>query len=75
MLVIGVVVAPGKRTVTAALHVLGKANEKIYAKYHHVLNRARWSNHALSERLLTMLVNVFCGSGPIIMGIDEHIER
>jgi hypothetical protein len=74
-LVIGVIVAPGKRTVTAALHALGKANEKNYAKYHHVLNRAKWSNRALSERLLKMLVNVFCGSGPIILGIDEHIER
>lgn len=74
-LVVGAVLAPGKRTVTAALRVLGKAEEKDYALYHHVLNRAKWSNLAVSERLLKLLVKVFCGSGPIVMGIDEHIER
>lgn len=74
-LVVGAIVAPGKRTVTAALRVLGKANEKNFAKYHHVLNRAKWSNRALSERMLRLLVNVFCGSAPVVMGIDEHIER
>ena len=74
-LVVGAVLAPGKRTVTAALRALGKAEEKDYALYHHVLNRAKWSNRALSERLLKLLVKVFYGNGPIVMGIDEHIER
>lgn len=42
----------GKRTVTSVLAVMGYSNERGFAKYHHVLNRASWSSKAMSEVLL-----------------------
>jgi hypothetical protein len=73
-LVQGAILAPGKRTMSAVLQVLGKGQEGSYAKYHHVLNRAEWSGRELSERLLRLVVGTL-GSDPLILGIDEHIER
>jgi hypothetical protein len=40
-----------------------------------VLNRASWSSLELSRLLLMLLVATFAAVGPIIMGIDETIER
>jgi hypothetical protein len=41
-----------------------------------VLNRATWSSRELSRRLLVLLVHLFFpGNEPLIMGIDETIER
>lgn len=73
-LVRGAILAPGKRTMSSVLRVLGKSHEASYAKYHHVLNRAQWSGRALSERLLRLVVGTL-GGDPLVMGIDEHIER
>jgi hypothetical protein len=56
------------------LQVLGKSQEANYAKYHHVLNRAQWSSKELSERLLRLVVGTL-GGDPVVLGIDEHIER
>ena len=72
--VVGAILTPGKRTISAVLQVLGKGQEASYAKYHHVLNRAQWSGRELSERLLRLVVGTL-GSDPLVLGIDEHIER
>jgi hypothetical protein len=42
VLVAGAVLAPGKRTVTQALRVMGLADEPGFGRYHEALNRARW---------------------------------
>ena len=42
VLMVGAILSPGKRTVTAALRVMGLSQEGQFAKYHHVLNRAAW---------------------------------
>jgi hypothetical protein len=47
VLVAGTVLAPGKRTVSQALRVMGLAAEPGFARYHEVLNRARWTDEAL----------------------------
>lgn len=76
VLLIGTILAPGKRTVTAALRVMGLGDEVNYAKYHHVLNRAVWSPLAVAEGLLRLVVKAFCPEGkPLVFGIDETIER
>ena len=74
-LVAGAILSPGKRTVTSALRAIGKAQQMNYAKYHHVLNRAKWSSREVSLTLLDLLLAAFSGSGSVVMGIDEHIER
>jgi hypothetical protein len=43
VLLAGTILAPGKRTVTAALRVMGLENTKQFQRYHRVLNRAAWS--------------------------------
>lgn len=76
VLVIGTILAPGKRTVSAAMRAAGLADVPGFSKYHQVLNRAVWSSHQASRILLTLLLAVLdCGSGPLVFGIDETIER
>lgn len=76
VLVIGAILAPGERTIAAILRVMGCSEEKQFQNYHRVLNRAKWSSRELSHRLLTLLVRLFFpGNEPLIMGIDETIER
>ena len=50
VLLISAILAPGKRTVTSCLRVMGLSDEKRFEKYHRVLNRARWSAR-LRERV------------------------
>jgi DDE superfamily endonuclease len=42
---------------------------------HRVLNRARWSSRAASRILLGLLVQTLVPSGPILVGLDDTIER
>ena len=76
VLLIGAILAPGKRTVTAALRVMGLSNEPQFQNYHRVLNRDRWASRALSCILLRLLVRLFVPpDAPIVLGLDDHIER
>ena len=76
ILLVGAILAPGKRTVTSALRVMGLCHQDDFALYHHVLNRARWSSLKLSHVLLNMLIRYLdTSTGPLVFGIDETIER
>ena len=76
MLLVGAVLATRKRTVTSALRAMGLSDEIGFARYHHVLNRARWSPLQLSRVLLSLLVkHLDGGNGPLVFGIDETLER
>src|SRR5215470_4583454 len=76
VLLIGAILAPGERTVTAILRVMGLQNEKHFQNYHRVLNRAKWSSRALSRLLLLLLIQLFVpATAPVVVGIDETIER
>jgi hypothetical protein len=76
VLLVGAILAPGQRTVAAALRVMGLSAERQFQNYHRVLNRARWSSHDLSRRLLRALVRVFVpADAPVVVGLDETIER
>lgn len=76
VLLVGAILSPGKRTVTEALRVMGLHNEVQFQNYHRVLNRAKWSSRALSRILLHLLVKIFVpADAPIVVGIDETIER
>jgi hypothetical protein len=75
VLAVGALLAPGKRTVTAILRIMGLSQERHFQNYHRVLNRASWSNLRLSAILLRLLLHTFLPSGPVVIGIDETIER
>lgn len=74
-LVIGALLSPGRRTVAAALRISGLEAERTFQKYHRVLSRARWNALHGSCILLLLLITVFVTRGPIVIGIDETIER
>ena len=59
VLLVGAILAPGTRTVTAALRVLGLSADRQFQNYHRVLNRGTWSSRALSRILLHLLVQAF----------------
>jgi hypothetical protein len=67
--------APGKRTITSVLRIIGQSQEKAYHKYHRVLSQAQWSALAASQLMLRQLLSVFVGQGPLVVGIDETLER
>ena len=75
VLIVGALLAPGKRTVTAVLRVMGLSQEGQFQKYHRVLNRARWSSVAVARVLLNLVVDTFVPTGPVIIGIDDTLER
>ena len=76
LLLTGTLLAPGRRTVTAALRILGREQEPDYPTYHRVLSRARWSSRILAGRLLRLLVGTFVHpQADIVIGLDDTIER
>lgn len=75
VLVVGAILAPGKRTISAILRVMGLDQDPHFQTYHRVLNRAVWSSRKASAILLKQLVRVFAPTGVIVMGIDDTIER
>jgi hypothetical protein len=75
MLLWGAILAPGKRTITSALRIMGQSEEPHFQNYHRVLNRARWSCLKASQILLHLLVSTFVPSGALVFGLDDTIER
>jgi len=75
ILVIGAILSPAERTITAGLRVMGLSGEKHFQNYHRVLNRAVWSSLEASRILLGLLISTFARRGPVILGLDDTIER
>ena len=75
VLVCGTLLAPGRRTVAAALRVMGLGEVAGFAVYHRVLSHGQWCSRALAHRLLLLLVSAFVPNGPVVMGVDDSIER
>src|SRR2546426_11246255 len=76
ILLVGTVLARGRRTVTAALRQMGLQMDPHFSGFHQVLNRARWSPLAVSRRLLQVLVQTFVHAGGTVeIVMDETLER
>lgn len=74
-LLVGAVLSVRFRTVAAALRAVGLAEGTTFSSYHRVLSRARWSAREGAQRLLGQLVERFASEGPVVVGIDDTIER
>ncbi len=72
---IGALLSPGRRTVAAALRVTGLDQDPHFANYHRVLHRSRWSSRRVARCLFRQLVSTFFPSGPVIIGLDDTLER
>lgn len=75
ILLTGAILCVGTRTVTAALRVMGLAEFSRFQRFHRVLNRANWLSLRASQRLLLALVKAFAPEGPLILALDDTIER
>jgi hypothetical protein len=74
VLVVGALLAPGQRTVTAGLRVMGLSQERHCQHYHRGLKRARWSTLATAGVLLELVVHGFAPSGGVVIGLDDPRE-
>jgi hypothetical protein len=74
VLVVGALLAPGQRTVTAVLRVMGLSQERHFQNYHRVLNRARWSSLAVAHVLLGMVVRTFASTGAVVIGLCVQVD-
>lgn len=75
VLLVGAILAPGRRTVASLLRITGRARERRFVNYHRVLNRAAWSGLAAARVLLGLLLDAFAPDGPVLLGLDDTIER
>src|SRR3954469_13401983 len=75
VLLVGAILVPGQRTVTGILRISGLCWERRFVNYHRVLNRAAWSGRAAARVLLGLLLEAFVPTGPVLLGLDDHIER
>jgi hypothetical protein len=76
LLLVGMILSPGKRTVASALRAVGLDEERQFCRYHRVLSRAVWSSREASRILLGLLIEAFVPEGgPLVVGIDETLER
>jgi hypothetical protein len=75
VLIAGAILSPGRRTVAAALRVTGLDQDPCFTNYHRVLNRNRWSSRQVARCLLRLLVSSFVPDGPVIIGLDDTLER
>src|SRR5690349_1561896 len=75
VLLIGAILVPGQRTVTSLLRISGLSRDRRFVNYHRILNRAAWSGRAAARVLLKLLLDAFVPRGPVILGLDDTIER
>jgi hypothetical protein len=76
VLIVGTLLARGRRAVAAALRPMGLSDEPHFRRYHQVLHRARWSTLDVSRRLLHLLVPAFVAvGGELTFVSEEPVER
>jgi DDE superfamily endonuclease len=75
VLLTGAILAPGRRTVPASLHVLGLSAEPHVQRDHRVLTRALWSALTASRLLLRRFVAIFVPWGVVVCGLDDPLAR
>jgi len=75
VLLAGAILAPGKRTVSSALRAMGLDRQRNFHRYHRVLSHARWSSTEASRVLFGLLVEALVPDGPLVVGVDETLER
>jgi DDE superfamily endonuclease len=54
---------------------MGLSQGKQFHRYHRVLNRAKCSGRAVARVLLSLLVGALAPDGPLVLGVDETLER
>jgi hypothetical protein len=74
-LVFGALLCTGRRTVCSALRAMGLSEDDGFSRYHHVLNRTKWSALEAANILLVMLLTLIPDGRPLVIFVDETLER
>jgi hypothetical protein len=74
-LLVGAILCRGARRITSILRVMGLSEIKNFSKFHRVLSRARWDSLAASKILFGLLIKLLPSGWPIIIAVDETLER
>src|ERR1700730_5475863 len=75
VLLLGAILAPGKRTVSSLLRIMGRRQERRFQNYHPVLNRAAWDLRQGSAMLLGLLIKTVARRSLLLFGLYDSIER
>ena len=75
VLLIGLWLCQGKRTVSRLLQVMGLGEEPHYHKYYRILSRVGWSGLSGAKQLLKLLRLRLIQDGPLVIGLDDTLER
>jgi hypothetical protein len=75
VLLTGAILCQGARRVSSILRVMGLAQAKRFEKYHRVFNRAKWNSMTGAKILLGLLLQLLPSSLPILIVVDDTIER
>lgn len=75
LLLAGAILAVGKRTVCSVLRIVGLSKQQNFHKYHRVLSLAHWSGLQAARILLDQLLDCLLPLGPVVVGLDETLER
>lgn len=71
----GAILTLGSRTVAAALRATGLHDHPRFQNFHRVLSRARWDCREAARVLFLAIVQAFAPEGPVVIGIDDMVER
>lgn len=74
-LLIGAILCLGRRTVASVMRITGRARDRHFVNTHRVLSRAAWSPRAGARILFRLLVEAFVPHGPVVLALDDTIER
>jgi hypothetical protein len=74
ILLMGAILAPGRRTVSSALRAMGLDQHERFHRYHRVLSHACWSSVKASRVLLGLLVETFVPEGSPLV-VDRRDPR
>src|ERR1700733_1248615 len=75
VMLVGAILCQGRRRVSSILRVMGLSQEKRFEKYHRVFNRAKWNSMMGAKILLGLLVKLLPAALPILIVVDDTIER
>ena len=75
VLLVGAILAPSRRTVASVLRITGHSRAPHFVNYHRVLSRAAWCPRVGAHILLGLLLDAFAASGPVVVALDDTIER
>ena len=75
VLLIGAILAPGRGTVASLLRITGHARERRFVNFHRVLSRAAWCPRSGGRLLLGLLIDAFAPHGPVVLVLEDTIER